>query len=153
MATLTVQRPKITSKDLKPALSTPSDPPAPPEQPVSVIDRLIQKNPALADLIDSLDLVVESVTQSAEIVVKTTNTPADVTTPKVNLTGKSLQQIAEATFEPGTSYTEQEAIERLASYTGTSHERASNGIKLMYTQRILSTTATNTYYLTESTPF
>ncbi|AUD07022.1 hypothetical protein CWM47_37495 [Spirosoma pollinicola] len=110
--------------------------------------KLASKNSALLALVSGLDLV-----EVASTTIKPEPLPPLVERIPTESMNPKLEAIAQRSFARARSYTESEAIERLASVTDVTPDRARNGLAMMYAQGILSLTLSNEYYLTESTPF
>lgn len=110
--------------------------------------KLASKNPALLDLVAALDLV-----EVASTIIKPEPLPPLVERVPDEPINPKLVTVAQRAFARCRTYSESEAIERLAASTNVTAERARNGIVLMYAQCILSLTLSNEYYLAETTPF
>lgn len=110
--------------------------------------KLASKNPALIDLVAALDLVEVSST-----IIKPEPLPPLPERLPLEPANPKLIEIAQLTFARYQTYSEAEAVERLATLTNVTTDRARNGVALMYDQCILSLTLSNEYYLAESNPF
>ena len=122
------------------------------EKPLTVAERMAKSNPAFTLLVETLDLEVVYTQQlAAESPQPLPPLPPvlHVTTPHTD----KLRSLAAQTYQPNTCYSPDEALQLLATATGRTVDRASNGLTMMLEQGVLSLTLANDYYLTDSTPF
>lgn len=120
--------------------------------PLTVAERLAKANPAFTLLVETLDLVeVYTRTLPADLPEPLPPLPrvTFVTTPHT----EKLRALAAQTYQPNTSYTQDIALQLLATATGRPIDRAGNGLAMMLEEGVLSLTLAKDYYLTDSTPF
>ena len=117
---------------------------------MTAYEHLARKNPALNDLVASLDLIETGNPSLVQVVRaevpqhKSVSSPAD---------RERLRSLATNTLEQGTSYSRPEAIDKIMVTTGVTRERAENGLNLMLEETIVSLTSAGTYFLSDTVPF
>ena len=134
------------SKVEKVETATPIPVGRPPTNEEILYSKMLNSNPFLAELVESLDLVSSSTGERIKKVELKEEEPLEIDKPK-------LLALAKRIIEGDTSYSKQEIVERIKQATNISQERAERGFNLMLQAGAIEPTPGDSYYLTGSSPF
>ena len=134
------------SKVEKTETATPIQVGRPPTNEEILYTKMLNSNPFLAELVESLDLVSSSTGERIKKVELKEVEPQEIDKPK-------LLTLAKRIIEGDTSYSKQEIVERIKQATNVSQERAERGFNLMLQAGAIEPTPGDSYYLTGSSPF
>lgn len=115
---------------------------------ISAYDYLASKNPVLNDLVTRLDLIEFDNPQL--VVVDPALASPPVSSPESR---ERLRSIAIKSLTDGISYTHDEAINQIMQISEVSRGRAENGLAMMLSESIISSTPAGTYFLSGTVPF
>lgn len=142
-----------------------------PAEVLTVRQAMSRKNPALEQLVDTLDLeetsapayvVLDSVEPvqvvalaTVEVVAAVDDAPATAPPAQVLPAHEvaKLERLARRAIPEGDSYSRAEVINLIVTATAVTEQRAAHGFELMLTNGVLSTTPAQTYYLNGTVPF
>jgi len=125
---------KLQPTEIKEPITSSPEIQKPPTQEQIAYSKLLAVNPALEEMVRSLDLE----TFRGE---------------KVGGDSSKLTAIAKKLIKPEESFTQEQIVARLQEQTQVSQERAERGFFLMVEAGVLEQTLTGLYYLGGSTPF
>ncbi len=123
--------------------------------------RMIEKEPLLEKLIDTLDLATPETGERPRMVKREEYPkeaeirPQEAPQPQIKgRPGRTLREIALSILEPQNSYTREEVVNRIQEGTGVSQERAENGFnKMLEAGELEEVPDLGVYLLRGSTPF